>query len=1183
MAAVTRSRASRLAVVTALAVAAIGAGGQDTFAAQVTPPRPPGAYLRFEHLTIADGLSQNTVTDILQDRKGYLWFATENGLHRYDGYRFDIFQHEPSNPASLSGNYVTAVAPMADGRILVGTGTAGLNVFDPATGRFDRPGGDGTPGSGLSHPRVWDVAEDRDGRIWVATDDGLNRIDGDGSVRVYRYDSDEPDGLASNVVRTLLVDSGGTLWVGSFGGLNVVDAGSDRLRRFATGGPGSEALKGANVAALHEDSDGVLWAGLGATLARIAPARDAVTLFPRTKGEADEPANLITDIVTDGRGNLWISTDGDGIQRLRPGANRFDRFDHEPADPGSIGDGFVNAAYRDAADVLWFGTASGGVSKLNPAIEAFAHYRRNLADRDSLPSNVVWSLFEDTDGSVWVATEAGLARLDSTTGRYRQVRATPPAGGNEDTSNLFYYVHRDKAGRLWAGTGEGLYLVDEASGRLLPRYAFEDAPDAEYAPVIHMIREDDRGRLWLGSFNGLVRYEPDTGASTLWRRDRDSLNNNWVMDIANPGDGTLWIGSEGGLSRIDADSGQVLESIGADPADARALTHPSVQSLALDGAGRLWVATASGLQALDPGTGRFTRYNVDAGLPSDYVYGVAVDRNELVWASTNRGLARLDPATGQIAVFDVSDGLQGNEFNTGAVHRGASGRLYFGGINGFNAFEPGQVVQTVLPPRVAITSVRVLGRQWREATGDELRQGVTLSPSETVFTLRFAAFDYKAPAGNRFRFRLTGFDGDWRDAGASNSVTYTNLDPGRYRFELRGANSDGVWSPESVTLPIGVEPPFWSTWYAYLLYALLVSASVVAALRAWTARVRREQAFRVEQQRRAQAERLQQYSEELSASLDADVMADRLAGAAADLAGYERAYLYRVEEAEPALVGVWPPQARDGDPLSSADAGVRTMWRSHIKGSRPLTITGSLPSDALVVPWSGGRGSDGALVLVAAGDASYSAADVRLVSILVNQARVAFENARLFSEVQQLAITDDLTGLNNRRHFLHLANREFLRSTRYGTHLSVALLDADHFKTINDRYGHAAGDVVLKRLASICLEATREFDVVGRYGGEEFVVLLPETPRDIAAHVAERIRHTVAECDDLGPLVQGMRLTISAGVATRVRSTADLSALIAEADGALYEAKEQGRNCTVVAGGGSPRAVDAASGQRAPE
>lgn len=800
----------------------------------------------FERLSLRQGLSQSIIEAILQDRRGFLWFATEDGLNRWDGYRFTVFRNSVADPRSLSSNDLKCLAEDRSGALWVGTFEGGLNRFDPATGSATAYRHDPADPGSLPANTVRALLEDRDGRIWVGTQGGgLARLDPrSGRFERFRHDPHAPDSLAHDDVRALLVDAGGTLWVGTWGGgLDRFDPARQAFVQVTAegGGPGS-----AFVGALLEDRSGTLWVGTNGDglLARDA-ARERLVRSPRVGAL---PSGVVKGLAEDHDGSLWVATDRGGLVRLdlRSGATTVHR--HDPSAPGTLATDRVWSVFEDRSNVLWVGTYGGGLNTLDLGRKRFLHVRHDPRDPSSLGHDIVWSFHEDEDGTVWIGTDsAGLQRWDRRRGTFHAYRHDPRDPGSL-AHDAVRVVFGDSAGRLWIGTnGGGLDRLDRGTGRFEHHRHDPSDPESLAHDELRSVYEDRSGTLWVGTYgSGLDRLDRDSGRFVHYRHDPAnprSLSNDFVRCVLEDGRGGLWVGTQGGgLNRLDRATG-AFTRWRANPSDPGSLSNDYAFALHEDRAGALWVGTfGGGLNRLDRSTGKFTRFTAREGLSSDSVYGMLEDERGRLWVSSTRGLTTFDPRDASFHVWDSRDGLQSEEFNGGAFYRSARGEMFFGGINGFNAFFPAEIEVSTRAAPVVLTSLllsnrpvapgqRVGGRTLLDrfvTYADE----VVLSYLDDVVSIEFAALHFAAPEKNRYAYRLDGFDHDWIGAGADRRVaTYTDLSPGTYLFRVKAANPDGVWGSEEARLRIVVTPPLWGTWWFRLAAALALGAAVAYALR----------------------------------------------------------------------------------------------------------------------------------------------------------------------------------------------------------------------------------------------------------------------------------------------------------------------------------------------------------------
>lgn len=813
--------------------------------------------LEFERLSLEQGLSQSIIEGIVQDRSGFLWFVTEDGVNRFDGYRFRVLRHDPDDPNSLSYNDVKCLHEDREGILWIGTFGAGLNRYDPRTGRFTHYRRNPSDPSSLAGDIVRTVLEDRHGSLWIGTQGGgLDRLDrSTGAFEHFPPDPDDPGALANGDIRTLYEDRAGALWVGTAaGGLHRRDEATGDFVRFPADPEDPAALAHPWVQAIFEDRESALWIGtLGGGLARLDRATGRFTRFRADPARADAlPSDRVTAIVEDHEGRLWVGTDGGGLARLDPERRRFETFRHDPTNPRSLSTDRVFWLFEDRSRVLWIGTYGGGLSKLDLGRKKFRTVRHDPQDPNSLSHDIVWSIAEDAAGRLWVGTDSGgLNRIDRATGEVRRYRHDPadPASLAHDTVR---YVYLDRRGDLWVATnGGGLDRLERDTGRFVHHRHDPGDPGSIAHDELRAVYEDRRGNLWVGTYGGgLDRLDRDTGRFVHHRNDPDeptSLPNDFVRFVVEDTRGELWVGTQGGgLARFDRDRGE-FSSYRSNPEDPSTLGSDFVFALHEARDGVLWVGTyGGGIARLDRASGRFRRYTTDDGLPSNSVYGLLEDETGRLWISTSRGLSRFDPTRESFHTFRAHDGLQSDEFNGGSFYRSPSGEMFFGGIRGFSSFFPGEIVLNEDPPPVVVTDLQLFNRSvvpGEEILGRvvlsrpiEFTEAIELAYRQDVLSFEFAALHFASPEHNRFRYRLEGFAEDWIEVRVERrSATFTRLAPGDYVFHVQAANPDGAWNLAGARLAISVLPPFWATWW-FRAAALALVAGVVAL--AWARHAR---------------------------------------------------------------------------------------------------------------------------------------------------------------------------------------------------------------------------------------------------------------------------------------------------------------------------------------------------------
>jgi diguanylate cyclase (GGDEF)-like protein len=1157
---------------------------------------------RFRHLTITDGLVQNSAQALAQDSTGYIWIGTQEGLHRYDGLSLDLFRFDPEEPYSLGGNSVNFIVAADDGVMWIAH-DRGVDRYDPSTGRFEHlrhadPESD-TPGMWSEYALALLLASD--GRLWIAGDQGVDIYNpSDGSWERYGAEADADHALPSNFVYALYEGDDGTVYIGAEEGLFLLADGRGAPVPFDWG-EDADPLDEHAVYAVFEDSAGRLWLGhwYGLTMVDVD---GAMTHWPEADTSFAEGAEvtiprLIYAITEGKRGEIWVGTVYGGLVQVFPETGRLLNSVSDPGDPSGLSNNEIWSLLVDDAGLLWIGTSGGGVNLLDPATAVFQHYRYLPTQEGSLPATNIWGMLADSRGRLWISTTAGLAlkppdddalvvftRDDSNDeANYEYAEAVEDEeaqlarhwerwfAGDSIPHDWINSVYEDSQGRIWVGTSYGVALYQEDG--TFRRYNWPEVEEGlQYMVMDILALTEFDGYMWAGNYEGMVRFDPDTGDYRRYTEgdpEAPGFEGGYVGTFVPLPDGSMLVLTDAAPLIMSRDGeGYSFERLDQPGTAGRTLRSASANDALVQGE-RLWLGTSLGLHSVDLRTRTVERiYTVVDGLPSDVIYAIEEDASGNIWVSTTRGLSELDRVAHVFRNYDYNDGLQSDEFNGGSSARFSDGRLAFGGINGLNIFDPADVIPNTSRPRVAITRFFKYDEE-QDLDGMLAADGrVILDHFDDVIAIEFIAFDFAAPERNRFEFKLEGFDEFWRDDATGNRITYTNLDPGEYVFQVRGTNKDGVWSEDAATLRISVLPAPWATWWAYSAYVLLSLSLLYAGWRLQKHRLLRENALKHEQQRRHWAETLNQLTQALLGTLDDSEIADQLLDNLGWIVPYESAALYLEQGTEIRLVAHRGLRTEDvlafrllPEDSPQIFAGLRASRAAAHVG--PDVVQGTplqLAADPywLAVPMTT-RAEEFALLLLGRAQREYEPQEIAMTASFAQQAVVALENAKLFAEVQNLATTDGLTRLSTRRHFLDQAELEYTRSRRYGRRLSLLMLDADRFKQVNDDYGHEVGDRVLKLIASVCRTNLRHFDIIGRYGGEEFIIALPETGGETAAEVAERIRAHVAEL--VVTTHKGdLKVSVSLGSATLSEDIEDLADLINRADAALYAAKRGGRN-----------------------
>jgi len=996
-------------------------------------PLSAGQHLRFERISLEQGLSQSTVFCMIQDSQGFMWFGTEDGLNKYDGYSFTVYKHDPEDPNSLGGNWIQAILEDSSGTLWIGTREGGLSRYYRNQDRFIHDRNDPQDPSSLSDNEITAMIQDRDGDLWIGTGGGgIERFDQESERFVhYQHNPDDPNSLSSNAVSAIYQDQRGVLWIGTEDrGLNRFDRENERWRRYVND-PGDPYSLGHNaITAISGDRSGILWVGTsGGGLDRYDPENER---FIHYQHDPNDPGSLSSDeiraVYHDQEGVLWTGTYGGGLNRFDPKKKRFARHQDVPGDPHSLSSDVVPSIFQDREGVLWFGTIGGGVNKLGVGWRNFAHYKNDPNDPNSLGDNMVRVFYQDTDGALWIGSMfGGLDRFDRETGNWRHYRHDPDDPGS--LSNDFVSaIYRDRSGVLWVGTASALDRFNPETGTFTHYQVDPDGPAGSPSNNVRTIYDGQAGAFWIGTKGGLYRFDREEKSSNRAYHhdlsDPHRLSHDWVFSFLDDREGRIWIGTYGGgLSRFDPEK-EGLVRYQNDPGDPHSLGHNLVSAIFQGREGALWLSTPGGLNRFDPATERFAHYREKDGLANETVYCTVQDGQGHLWVSTNEGLSRFDPQSETSVNYDVSDGLQSNEFNGNACLVGDGGEMFFGGIDGFNTFYPDRIQDNLTIPPVVLTSLTQGGEQIDLGTAVDGVTGVTLEWPDNAFEFEFAALSYAHPEENQYAYYLEGFEETWNEVGTRRSGQYTNLPGGTYTLRVKGSNNDGLWNQDGTAIQIVVVPPFWATWW-FRGIALLALAGT--ALGGYRLRVRnleargRELESQVEDRTKELAA-LNAVASVVSRSLNLDEVLSSALTKTLEVMGAEAGGIYLLQQDTQVLIiaahegldaqfvaeidnlkvgeGFSGQVAQSGEPLVVQDVSMDPRLTRSVARESGFHALGIVPllSRAQVL---------GTLFVATRGHREFSHQDVELLAAIGAQIGVAVENARLYEQAQQVAVVQE--------------------------------------------------------------------------------------------------------------------------------------------------------------------------------
>jgi signal transduction histidine kinase/ligand-binding sensor domain-containing protein/AraC-like DNA-binding protein len=783
---------------------------------------------KFRQLTVQQGLSRNWVRTIFQDKYGFYWFGTADGLNKYDGISFKIYKYKSNDKNTISDNQIHLIYEDKKGRLLVGTEN-GLNLYDREKDVF-KPVGNvnnfvssiyeidenqyliGSPG-GLylcntknfatkqihNNLSVEKVFCDRNNNIWLATYNGLYYLDKtDFSCTKVTINSDQQ--LAeNNLLHTIFQDSRGGIWLGTNSdGLwnmtyNITNPYLVHIKAFKYQVGNRRSINNGAIYSITESSDNQLWIG-----------------------------------VENGGVNLLNLND---LQRNRP---EFTHFEYDPLDFEGISDNSIHAIYQDRQNTMWVGTYGGGVSYQSNFLQKFESFRLKPGSKSSINNNRVNAIYEEAD-KLFIGTELGLNILDKKTNQF-QYFTNNPSLSNSIGSNAVWSICRDNLKNLWVGLWNGgLNLFNEKTKTFKRFYHNEKNPQSIGSNSMLDILQSKDNHLWIATMRGglnklnianeiFTRYEVNY-------QNKKSISSSWVNDIMESSDGLLWISNSQAVDIFDRKTNK-FQGFNHNPANPKSISYNGAIVLFEDSKKHIWIGTGNGLNLFDKKDSSFTHFNTSNGLPNNTIQAIEEDNSGNLWISTNHGISKMVkaidlPLHPKFVNYNSNDGLQGNEFIGRSSFKNSAGEIYFGGSNGYNKFDPNSIKSNPYVPKIAFTNLLlfnkpvVVGQKESPLNQDiSVINKISLLPSQSVFTLEFASLNVLAPENNQYAYYLEGFESKWNFVGNQHSATYTNLDPGTYIFKVKATNNDGLWNNQGISLEIEILPSWWQTWWAKLLYLI---------------------------------------------------------------------------------------------------------------------------------------------------------------------------------------------------------------------------------------------------------------------------------------------------------------------------------------------------------------------------
>lgn len=786
----------------------------------------------FRHYTVSDGLSANTIWDIEQDAQGYMWFGTKYGLSRFDGYDFKSFQYQKGVAGSLGNNFIRKIFKYDAKTLWIGT-DEGIYVFNLETEKF-------TLFKPLQHFFINDVIRAKNGDIWIATKAEGIFVYSPKSHAIKRFNTRSIPAIASNEVSKILQDDAGEIWIGTYDkGIDVLNPQTNQIKQYNTSSPIARISSNV-ILDLYKDANGDIWIGTMAGGLNLWTKRtNRFTIYQRSSGNSISD-NIVRAIYEPKPGFICLGTEK-GLNIFDRKNNRFTVYQKRSHDPFGINDDAVYNVFKDREGGMWVGTYFGGLNYYHEGNAGFEFYYPSGA-KNALSGNAVSAFLETGADRMWIGTEdGGLSYFNPVDKSFRKY----PFSAKQDSLSYhnIHALYQDKAGNIWIGmyTG-GINILNPRTGKI-KRYKSDPTNLASLSDnSVYSIDEDRDGRVWVSTISGLNLYDQQN--DRFIRIKGKNLDKSCIYQVYQDQDKVIWIATyDNGLISMDQNNRLTQYAYTKKPGS---ISSNKVICMLDDGEGNLWLGTdGSGLNVLNKKTGKFKVF-ADENWISSVIYGIVKDKSGMLWFSTNNGLFEYNPRTKTKRSFGKWDNLQSQQYNYKAYYQDSSGKLYFGGINGFNTFQPEEVKSSTAIPKVSFTNFQLFNKDLDVNGGNSpLKQAINytseviLNHDQSVLSVSYASLSFITPKKLHYAFKMDGFDKGWNNVGSQRKATYTNLPAGQYRFQVKVIDDLGNGIGKVSSIKITILPPFYKTVTAYVFYLIVLLLGAI-----WLRRMVYEKALR---------------------------------------------------------------------------------------------------------------------------------------------------------------------------------------------------------------------------------------------------------------------------------------------------------------------------------------------------
>ena len=790
----------------------------------------------FDTYTMSDGLSNNTISSIFQDSKGFIWIGTQSGLNRFDGRTFILFKNDPLNPNSLSSNCINGMSEDKKGNIWIATDN-GLNVYNPNTGKFKKYFYNEKNINTIKNNYVYNVFVDSKGFVWVKTLRFLDKLDvKNNTVKHYEHYFDIFNPVAEHANYPIFEDSYGLIWVATNDGLNYFDSEFEQFVRFQSDESNPKALCNNQIRCIYENTKHELWIGTSNGFCRFDRKKKIFESFYYDNQKLQKSS--VNGIAQDADNNLWIATEQRGLAKFNISDKSFTFYKQNGQSDKSMPSNNIYRLIKDKSGILWIGTRFG-LTKFDSKKRKFNLYRNAPNSQYQLPSNDVTCIYSDLNENIFIGTRNDgiciINRLTKTVKYYNNIN-------RKSFNDFIYSIYKTHNNQILIGSEHGIGIYNREKDRFEPYLTKNNCKNYQLLDKKRIIAlcEDANNNLWVGTNQGLFKYSPKTGNTVAYYYDYSlgiTIPSNEINCIYEDKVGTIWIGTESGLAKY-APTKDIFIRVGNERKNNRGLSNLKVNCIEGNEQGIIWIGTDAGLNRYDIKTGNFSYITEREGLLNDQILSILKDGQKL-WLSTNKGIAKYDTKTQKIRSYLLNDGLQGFEYNLNSKCVSPRGEMFFGGANGFNSFFPNQIEDNLLIPNIEITSFVSYNNSGKSIHQINNKHEIYLHSDSKSILIEFAALEYSFPKQNKYKYLMEGLESKWTDSDNRNYASYSNIPPGEYTFKVIGSNCDDVWNQTGTSLKITIETPIWKNKWTILGYIILISFTIVGVIEIRTRSLRK--------------------------------------------------------------------------------------------------------------------------------------------------------------------------------------------------------------------------------------------------------------------------------------------------------------------------------------------------------